>query len=1089
MGAVAAAALFGGIGVTIGAVTFGSAALGVVSAWHLDNQAKKQQRKLQQQLAAEQIRGISTTVQEPAGIKRIFYGENLRMGGNRIFMHTANKTDLYMILVFAPHRIGTPDIFAGDEKLSPAIDSPGDSNWKTAPNTSVYHEKIRWRFHNMNAESSYDEVLSAKIPDKWTEDHRLDGAAYIVFWLRYDQTTFANGLPHLTIQSHGKPLLDPRAAGPYYNSNPALAVYDYLINEDYGLGIPTADVNTASVIAAANICDQLVGEEKRYKIHGAISTADTPESNLQKMLSAMAGALVNIGGEWFIYAGAWRSPSVSFSENDIIGPLRYTSSVSRRDLFNSVKGLFVDPETSQPADYPSIREESLIIEDGRVIWMDLSFEMVNDAAQAQRLATIEIKKNRKAKSLELPVSLAAGLQVAPGDNIYLSIERYGWENKTFEVKGWRLFAEESGALGISLSLIESAAAVYDDSSVAAYVASPSTTLPKPSDVSPPTGLTVQEVLRSIGDVVENWIIFSWTSPETYFVSGYEMRYKKSTGDYVYLGFQAGTLKEFILSDAGNFAFEVRTVNSLGAVSAWAVADKEIFGKTAPPSDVTGLSGQLVSGGYLLRWDPVPDLDLFEYSIRQGWTYPPDGPFFFTRSKTSEYLSPYLVLPKGVDEVGLLWTVWAIDTSDIYSVNAAAHEFTVQRPIPPQNLQEQGVVNRFYLYWESSKTTYSIQYYEIYRVNTETEELGNKIAEVNATYFSSEEFSDGTYQYAIIAVDAAGNKSEASISNLIYLTGPQGFKAATDWNHLLTDSYGNCDITEARVGRFGMYILWAGLKACITLTPEEAGLPDLPDNGEYIVLGTDAAETVEEHWENKGYSTIQDVIDAGNTYILEPLSTEERTMAVTAPSLIDTETQFDWGAFSTEGDYQVPASATITVAVQNNVDYHLLFGAAPQKCLGSALMVQVQDVNTESYWRGMPRWTGYIYENGGYPSIVKTNQFYYNHTCALIAGYTYKLADEHSIVVMNSITGKVAQKVIDISYTGECFAEDRAWEDGGTEIGFSIDILNPLFITGTVISPAGAVLSLEILNRSWFKAIAMLDGVRVDCTFTYTVKGI
>jgi hypothetical protein len=38
-------------------------------------------------------------------------------------------------------------------------------------------------------------------------------------------------------------------------------------------------------------------------------------------------------------------------------------------------------------------------------------------------------------------------------------------------------------------------------------------------------------------------------------------------------------------------------------------------KTAPPSNVTGLTGNLVGSQYILTWDPVPDLDLSHYRVR------------------------------------------------------------------------------------------------------------------------------------------------------------------------------------------------------------------------------------------------------------------------------------------------------------------------------------------------------------------------------------------------------------------------------------------------------------------------------------------
>ena len=55
------------------------------------------------------------------------------------------------------------------------------------------------------------------------------------------------------------PVIDTRtglvAANP---SNPALCIYDYLTNSDYGLGVNPATIDIPSVNAAANICEEQV---------------------------------------------------------------------------------------------------------------------------------------------------------------------------------------------------------------------------------------------------------------------------------------------------------------------------------------------------------------------------------------------------------------------------------------------------------------------------------------------------------------------------------------------------------------------------------------------------------------------------------------------------------------------------------------------------------------------------------------------------------------------------------------------------------------------------------------------------------------
>src|SRR5690606_24330631 len=101
-------------------------------------------------------------------------------------------------------------------------------------------------------------------------------------------------------------------------------------------------------------CDELVmvrtldgsGYEqiKRYQCHTKLSTADAPIDNLEAILSSMAGRRVFTAGQYRIYAGAFRSATLTLTDKDVVGgkPMSVTSSTGSDAPPNVVTARFVD---------------------------------------------------------------------------------------------------------------------------------------------------------------------------------------------------------------------------------------------------------------------------------------------------------------------------------------------------------------------------------------------------------------------------------------------------------------------------------------------------------------------------------------------------------------------------------------------------------------------------------------------------------------------------------------------------------------------------------------------------------------------------
>jgi hypothetical protein len=1048
---VAVGAALGAAAVHVGAMTLFQAVVGVGSLVYQDRQARKAKAEFERALSAQNtISGYSETINLSTAPREFVYGEGVRKSGSIIFDHVdeQNTNNRYMIICIADH-----DIFWGDNELM--IDGIKckqkllEGTWRTVRDAEGGDNQFtnKFFFNFRASDAGYPGVLVEEIPDYWTTEHTLSGMSCLICKMVFDQNVFS-ARPQISLWIDGKACYDPRTGTNVRTQNPAIALLDYLKDTTVGMGFSDAEIDVTSFIQTANLCDT-----NNWSIHGVVSTTEDHSTIINKFLDACAGRLVFAAGKLFLRGGAWRIPVLELDESDLRGPIAVSWRRKRSELFNTVRGVFIDPEEGEASEYPTVKDAALISADGGELPLsEADFEMVNSADQCQELSTILLKRNRREISARITVSLKAfydsGQKIMPFDTFYFSFAKYGWDRRTFEILSWKLDIQ-NGAPVVHLDIAETDAAIYDAITPASYNPALKTNLPSPSTIAAPATLSVTEVLKGVGDIYNGWAKLQWDIVSDVFLAGYQVRYKLGSNDWISAGnFEANSI-ELPLDEPGNYVFAVRSINRYGVNSAWTEHSIELLGKIAPPSDVTGLSGQLVSGGYLLRWNPVPDFDLFEYSIRQGWTTPPDGPFFFTRAKSTEFLSPYLVLPDGVDEVGLLWTVWAVDTSNIFSVNAAAHEFTVRRPEPPQNFTCQAVGSKVIMNWDEPATTYPITRYRVFRKKSSGGYL--RLAEVNASYFIQEEFAAGQYIYAVMAYDAAGNASAMTeIASAITVLAPKGFvdKISLDrplWG-LGSDWADGIRENQTPPG---------GLTSC-DYSPAELGLPPLENpEDRYLIPGIRPKnETVDEWIAATGYQSAQDAIDDGCVYAIEPMS--EETYKI----------MFGWGSND-------PARLI-------DIGHNVRLGAIRVE------LVEAQrsggDAAIES-----PRHLATLHEGGGLQTFA-TNDFYASNFGKTEPGFLYK-SSKHSIVILSRLKMNLAIALEDYGGTAEGFAADAS----GTFIEFPQEMNAIESLTATLKAPSTAVniiIEPEAATPITGMYVFAFDaaGDRTDCEFYWTMRG-
>ena len=71
------------------------------------------------------------------------------------------------------------------------------------------------------------------------------------------------------------------------------------------------------------------------------------------MLTTMAGHLIYSNGAFKLRPAVYETPSVTLNENHFRSGIALNTRISKKELFNAVKGVYSEPANNyQPEDYP-----------------------------------------------------------------------------------------------------------------------------------------------------------------------------------------------------------------------------------------------------------------------------------------------------------------------------------------------------------------------------------------------------------------------------------------------------------------------------------------------------------------------------------------------------------------------------------------------------------------------------------------------------------------------------------------------------------------------------------------------------------------
>ncbi|MDQ1079689.1 phage tail protein [Pseudoroseomonas cervicalis] len=559
--------------------------------------------------------------------RQVVYGR-ARVSGPMVYASSSGADQRYLHLVIplaghAVERIGT--VWVGDVAINDG-DLDGDGN--VVAGGHQFAGKCRVRKYN-GEQLAADPFLVAESTDGWSTSHILRGTAYIYLRFEYSQDAFPNGVSDISAEVLGRKVYDPRTGVTAYSNNWGLCVLDYL-RSDFGLACAPDELDESSFAVAASISDEQVQLDAdatqwqaRYTCDGSFKLDEQPIDILDKMLSAGgAPGLIYQQGRYVLHAGAYVPPSDTLTASDLAGDMEIITKPSRKDIFNSVKGTFIDPGSNwQPTEFPAYYSNELIAEDGEQIWREVEFPFTIDPARCQRLAKQLLRTERDSLTINVPVRYA-GIRYSVMQRLAVHMPDMGWNGKAFVVRAWSM-DPVTGV--VTLSMREdspgSYAWLYDEAADQPF--SPDTDLVSPLDIPAPSALSLTPTTALNGDgAAVPALQAEWAPALHAFVTAYEVQWRVApAGPWSAAQVPTPTSRYVIQPVIVGQALDVRVRSIAGLVrSAWTgivtgLGERDMTPPGAPvaPSVVSAIQ-QLV-----IRWTNPTDSDLAKIEIFESTT--------------------------------------------------------------------------------------------------------------------------------------------------------------------------------------------------------------------------------------------------------------------------------------------------------------------------------------------------------------------------------------------------------------------------------------------------------------------------------------
>lgn len=472
VGAIGAAIGLGSVGISLASAAIGIG-LNFVAAKIQANQAKKNSKQASG-TQFEKDYGENVSRKVPCGL--------VGLAGHDCYVNTYGSSNklLEQIYVLSDFPCdGLSKIWAGGKELK--LETTDNRIYTVSEGD--YAGRMSFVFNDgTQALANASLIEHANPSGRWTADHRGSGICYLIVRMTYDQEKLAQ-FPDFFFEIRGARLYDFRKDttkggsgshrfGQYstyeFSENPIIQDYNYRRgfswNGDVFLGMEMTEVDLPfdRYVAAANICDEQVGGEKRYRCSIILDADVDHGDNIDAIMTSCGGIVIDgVEGSWPMIGTA--QPIIeTLTDDDLIitEAVRFQRRRSMAELTNSVSGTYLDPGNLwSPVGYDMQSDPTQVALDRRTRDVQINFDTVRSKRQANQLASIYYNENRYEATADI-VLRPRFQTIKVGDWIRWNSERYG--DRVYMVQSRAIRALTSdGPRNVVLSLQERNSAIYD----------------------------------------------------------------------------------------------------------------------------------------------------------------------------------------------------------------------------------------------------------------------------------------------------------------------------------------------------------------------------------------------------------------------------------------------------------------------------------------------------------------------------------------------------------------------------------------------------------------------------------------------------
>jgi len=546
---------------------------------------------------------------------------------------------------------------------------------------------VEYTFHTGSSSQSYDTDLYA-IDNNFIDAMR--NTSYLYLKIEYSQEKFQK-LPTILVKIRGKKLYDIRDGTTAYSNNPALVLWDLIVNSRYGLGISSDYLDTSSWEVAANWCDT-----NGYTFNGSIRNRGKVIDLVTGILSNFRGILIWSGGKFKLKILDYDASVMNITQDDVLENTISGSLPAIRSTINTVRVGYVDSEDSYNFQDIVINNTSAIDVDGDIRERQIELNGTVTIEQATKIGNYIIDRSR----LNNPYNFTCrpkAIALEPADIIKITLDELGWTNQVCRVISLSIRPDYF----VDLVVVKESEAIYDDAVSVTAAEQYTTTLINPNDS--PAGvesIAWTENVYTQGDNTYSRVKITFKEPSDYPFWDYAEVYM-AWGDDDELAIADGTYKADGSITAGGlsiYRFKGKEVSSftidnlregqtisikIVSVSIWGVKQSlgdvlvttiTVEGLSTEPLAVSNFQALPARDGVNLRWDAISfvEQDIVYYEVRKGTAW--GSSVLLGRTKSTSW--PLNSLQPGT----YTFLIKAKNTGGVYSETAASSTCIVYVPI-------------------------------------------------------------------------------------------------------------------------------------------------------------------------------------------------------------------------------------------------------------------------------------------------------------------------------------------------------------------------------------------------------------------------